>query len=196
MKTGDVVQFNYKGPKYVATVSQPSPSKTITLTSPSALPLPRVPSNTPIQLPFQITRQPVRASGAPLELPPGTTIDLQWSGLGLSGQEMDGNAAGATQNIVIMFTPTGSIDRIYGFNYTAPGMVHLLVGRVDQLTALQDNPADLTKSNLADPTVSWVSIGHLTGTVTTAENYVIAPASTTVASAREIAKSKQTMGGR
>ncbi len=202
VQTGDVVQFNYKGPKYTVAVTAPSPSKTITFSSPSALPLPRVPGNTPIQLPFQITRQPVKASGAPLELPPGTVIDLQFSGVGKTGTEMDQAVAGAT-DIVIMFNPTGGVDRVYGFTTSSPGTINLLIGRVDQLQALQDNVGSLANTNLVDPTVSWVSIGHLTGTVTTAENYVTngaamvaATVPIAVAEARTIAVTKQTMGGR
>lgn len=194
--TGDTIQFNYMGPKYRVTVVSPG---TITFSSPSGLPLPRAASSPPTQLPFQVTRQPQVASDDPLELPPNTVIDLQWSGVGKSGNEMDNT----NPAIVIMFNPTGSVSTVSGFSFTTPGTIHLLVGRTDQLTALQDNPTDLTKSNLLDPTVSWVSIGHLTGTITTAENYVVDPVTMSAAataaqitSSREIATNKQTMGGR
>jgi hypothetical protein len=191
VRQGDLIQFDYKGPKYPIratdgtqlTFDLPAPSLGVSF-----------PPATGQPVPFQIYRQPVRSSIAPLELPAGTCIDLQWSGIGYDGHEMYRGSPGAP-DIKITFTPTGAVDRVYGFTTQLPGTIHLLVGRVDQVSNLQ---TDTTKQNLVDPTASWVSIGHLTGSVTTAENYYD-PADGTAANvrkARTIAQQKQTMGGR
>ncbi len=189
VKSGDSIQIDYKGPKYLLNVTQPGATKRATLTAPSGYTLPRMRATA--KAPFQVFRQPIRSSIAPLELPAGTCIDLQWSGIGFDGQEMASANAG-TNDIVVTFTPTGAVDRIYGFTTQLPGTIHLLVGRVDQVSNLQ---TDTTKLNIVDPTASWVSIGHLTGSVTTAENYADGTAAN-VRNARTIAQQKQTMGGR
>ncbi|HTN74190.1 MAG TPA: prepilin-type N-terminal cleavage/methylation domain-containing protein [Pirellulaceae bacterium] len=191
----DQIQLDYRGPKYLLTLVDESafPVRKFSLTPHPGFLLPRM--RAPMtKVPFQVYRQPVRASGAPLELPPGTAIDLAYSGVGQSGVEM----IGGTADIVIMFTPTGAIERVYGFGNASsiPGTIHFLIGRVDKLSELQDTPGDVATGNLGDPSNSWISIGHLTGTVSTAENYVLDPATTNVTSARTIAASKQTMGGR
>lgn len=201
------IRFNNRGPWYpvasgsagsvtLATVIHPKTGLPVTS---SLLPLPKVPVGGTLDVPFQLLRKPRRASGAPLELTSGMAIDLEWSGLGATGQEMQ-TPNSATGEIVVMFNPTGSVESVRGFNFNMPGTIHFLVGRVDQLSSLAE---DATKRNIVDPTVSWVSIGHLTGTVTTAENYVLDPASmasataaSQIGTARTIAVTKQTMGGR
>ena len=75
--------------------------------------------------------------------------------------------------VVIMFNPSGDIERIYvGWIGQRPlGSVHLLVGRVEQV-----NPPDVFAvgddyvANLMDGENSWVSLGHRSGAVTSAEN--------------------------
>jgi prepilin-type N-terminal cleavage/methylation domain-containing protein len=202
VQVGEYIQFNYQGPKYLITsILQAAPKKvafqpnTYSGQSWPKLPLANA------QVPFQVYRKPMKTNLPPLQLPAGTVIDLAYSGIGFSGFEMNNQVSG-NSDFAIMFTPSGAIDSVPGLTFQTPGTLHMLVGRVDQTPALE--PA-ASKSNLADGSTSWISVGHLTGTVTTSENVsnpngidVSTPAG--VASAltfcRDIAQKKQTMGGR
>lgn len=189
VKKGDLIQFDFKGPRYRI------------MSPPSNGPFEITPEDTSVRLPlagsarYQVFRQPVRSGTNPLELPNGIVIDLQFSGVGATGNEM----ASDNGDIIIMFEPNGSVSRVYGFSPAQLGTIHLLVGRLEQTSDLNGAP---TTANLIDPTNSWVSIGHQTGTVTTAENYVVDPVTMASAQltdqlreARSIAQSKQTRGG-
>jgi prepilin-type N-terminal cleavage/methylation domain-containing protein len=190
VKDNDYIQFDYKGPHYRITGASGTSPKTITFEAANGEPYPRLINSDPkyAQLPFQVFRKPLRSSSQPLTLPTGTVIDLAYSGIGKTGTEMNG----PTADVVITFNPSGSIDRVLFVPYNIPGTVHLMIGRTDGTPALE---TDATKTNIVDPTSSWVSIGHLTGTVTTAENFYTGGAQT-IDDARKIAHQKQTMGGR
>jgi len=90
--------------------------------------------------------------------------------------------------VVVVFTPSGRVWRVLGLNpallLPPTQTLHLLIGNLDNLGNL----------NLADPATLWVSIGHHTGRVTTAETGVSA-ASPTIAAAREFAQMAQGKGG-
>lgn len=196
VQAGDLIQFDYKGPLY-RIISASGGVLTFTPEDTSTRrPLPNPKTIAPGSgARYQVFRQPVRSGTNPLELPNGIVIDLQFSGVGATGNEM----ASATGDIVIMFEPNGSVSRVYGFSPAQLGTIHLLVGRLEQTSDLNGAP---TTANLIDPTNSWVSIGHQTGTVTTAENYVVDPVTMASAQltdqlreARSIAQSKQTRGG-
>jgi hypothetical protein len=199
VQPGDLIRLDYKGPIYEIISANDSEVQFKARDGMN----PPIPGNMTVApgVPFQIYRQPVPASGNPLELPIGVVVDLEYSGVGLTGRETAvANGAPNVPPITITFQPTGGVDRVFGINATIPSTIHLLVGRVEQISALQI-PADPVISNISDPTTFWVSIGHLTGHVTTAENVgdgqigvAFNPASLT--SARSIAQSKQAMGGR
>lgn len=195
VKEGDYIRFNYQGPRYYIATVTAGPPKTLTFTAPNGQPLPKL-TSTDTRLPFQVFRQPRRLNSQSLQLPTGTVIDLAYSGVGYSGNEM----SGGTSDIALTFQPGGSVDQLIGVNVNIPGTIHFLVGRTENTPGLQ---TDNSKLNLADGTTSWVSIGHQTGTVTTSENVVADPStvfastmSNSLKSARQIAQSKQTMGGR
>jgi prepilin-type N-terminal cleavage/methylation domain-containing protein len=197
VKVGDFIQFDYKGPRYlISGAGVVGANKQVTFAPASGQTYPRLVNASGAEAPFQVFRQPVRSGGQPLTLPTGTVIDLAYSGIGYSGIEM----AGTTGDIILTFTPGGSVDRLLNVPFTMPGTVHLLIGRTDQTPFLQP---DFSKSNLIDGTTSWVSIGHLTGTVTTSENafaptgaFSASDASAILVASRRIAQEKQTMGGR
>lgn len=218
VEVGDLVQFNYQGPWYEITVV--STSVEDIGGTPTTVPLIQfVPksagSNTypglSVSVPFKIVRHPRKAGGAVLQLGGGVVVDLEYSGIGASGQQF--NAAFTNDNsvtppvlnsqpILIMFDGSGALSRIYGSAvlvsaappvYSIPGAgvaptgtVHLLVGRFEQT----GSAAELT--NLQDPKNVWVSIGDRTGTVTSAKNLV----ASSVGESRELARSGQSMGGK
>lgn len=169
---GDLIKFNYRGPLY-----------TITSVSGTAVNFSGSPSPPTGSFPYQIYRQPAKSSSMPLEFPSGAVIDLENSGYGYSGTEF----ATVTSAIAIMFQPDGRVERVFtSTSTTVPSdTIHLLLGKVEQAG----------NDNLKDNASLWVSIGHQTGRVTTAENAWDA-GTPTVATAREYAQSGQMMGGR
>ena len=84
----------------------------------------------------------------------------------------------------------GSIDRVYGRDNAGAeleregptGAVHLLIGWADKVGQGTEN--------LEDGGARWVSIGHVTGRITTTEN----AEATTVSQARQLAVDAQGMG--
>lgn len=90
--------------------------------------------------------------------------------------------------VTVVFAPSGRVATLMGLNAalaSAPTQtLHLLIGNLENLGDL----------NLADPSTLWVSIGHHTGRVTTAESGVSA-SSPTIQAAREFAQMAQGKGG-
>jgi hypothetical protein len=124
------------------------------------------------------------------------------------------------QPVVIMFDPGGGVSRVYTRYYTSSvgvqptqaaltyggqrpnGTIYLLIGKFEQTAnaSATSYPMSLTPAipptpladpdNLQDLSNVWLAIGTLTGNVTTAENL-----GGSLAAAREIARSAQSMGG-
>lgn len=160
--------------------------------------------------------------GAPLELPNGIVIDLNVSGMGLFNNQFTPAAANDTTDVIVMFEPGGSVERVYWGNFVpgssppqveltpspATGTVYFLVGEIDQATADPFFRSEDLISNLCDAESLWVTIGHRTGKVTTTENASLdgvlpSPGSTItpaqaqlyLAAAREFARTSQNIGG-
>jgi len=170
---------------------------------------------------------PLIASNPPLELPSGIVVDLSVSGLGIAGNQFtpadsnDNNTfTPSTLNppddtdVIIMFSPDGSVDKVYFGTFSSQGQIrpkltqfsptgaiYLLIGRIDQvLPANLFANASKSKSNLRDQAAIWVSIGHRTGKVTSAENLgptdPINQPALAIAQSRQIALTSQDIGGR
>ncbi|MGI8977780.1 MAG: pilus assembly FimT family protein [Pirellulaceae bacterium] len=120
---------------------------------------------------YEIVRNAQRI-GAPLALPRGTTVDLTYSGFGNGGTEF----YSSLNQVMVLFTPTGRVgnasysyyDTVSGsylpVSTEATGGLHFLVGRPEKVGL------PLAESNLVDNKALWVSVGRLTGSVTTTEN--------------------------
>jgi prepilin-type N-terminal cleavage/methylation domain-containing protein len=185
---GDTIRFNYKGPWYE--IRSLTAAEVVFDTS--TYPAPPAPQG-PVQVPYQIMRKPRKTTVAPLDLPAPMVIDVGNSGVGLEGafsQITSLTTEGDPVPIIISFQPTGAIDMVYVVGIVEGGLpvqfqpaapVHLLIGWSDKLGT----------ENLADNANRWVSIGHVTGRVTTTEN----AGGTDFASARDFAKDAQGMGG-
>lgn len=189
-ETGEV-RFNYRGEKYPFVVDAVSPLRIIVTVPQSDRTFDYfVPGAT--QVPFQLHLRPTRSSVTPLQLPSDMCIDLAFSGMGASAREFHNSnlAFGAGSSVKVMFSPTGSIDRIYdnnGFARRPIGNVHLLVGKYNQAVNLVEveaalDPTDLpaplislidNSTNVYDGTSMWVSVNYLTGQVTTTRNGVV-----------------------
>jgi hypothetical protein len=135
---------------------------------------------------YQITRQPVRSSSQPLQLPDGIVVDLFNSGVGSSGQfppTFVGVSPTPTVpfNPIFTFAPGGSVDYLTDITGTwnrPTGAIYLLVGRRDQMpdaTAprkgrLPTPTSTILINNLTDPDSIWITVGYQTGLVASAEN--------------------------
>jgi type II secretory pathway pseudopilin PulG len=149
------------------------------------------------RLPFQIIRKPQRSTSGSLSLPNGTAVILSLSGMdGVIQRDSMNNliadhnefiALGVPNDAVrIMFRPDGSVEQVFyggspvGILPQAP--IRLLIGssqvneRIDPALyapgATLIPPAtddDLTWQSLHDMNNLWVTIGHRTGSVTTAQ---------------------------
>lgn len=120
------------------------------------------------------------------------------------------------ESVIIEFSPSGEMTRVLvnkvyidkratpptvtlsTDSYMPTKTLHLLVGRLDGVL-LDDvanvNTGDDLKTNIENPESLWVSIGHQTGRVTTAENGWTIDDQTSIAMAREFAQSGKAMGG-
>lgn len=217
VQVGDLIQFNYQGPWYE--ITSVGTSVETVAGSPTTVPLvefqPKSASaNTwpkaKVTVPYKIMRHPRKASGSALQLAGGVVIDLEYSGIGSTGQQFNAGLTNITTTtppvlnddpILIMFDGNGTLSRIYGsavltstspVTYAVPGAgtaptgtVHLLLGRFEQTGTAAET------KNIQDPKNVWISIGDRTGAVTSAPNLV----ATSIGDSRELARSGQSVGG-
>lgn len=198
VQKGDVIKFDYKGPVYriydVSSLGNVPPWIDVEVGSP---PLPASPA---AGLPYQVIRQPEKSSASPLQLTGNVAIDLEYSGMGVLGNQFNANIGVAIRSnpVVIAFNSSGAIDHVKpngafdssgNAKYeagTPAGTIHLLIGRIDQVgidvanSPQTPNPirpnasaATATKTyrqNIADVRNFWISIGARTGSITSSEN--------------------------
>ena len=212
LRIGDLIKFNFRGPKYRITAIMPLTdsvlnvnavqSVQISISQPTQpnMPLPQFGAD---GLPFQIYHLGIGSQGAgsgspqpfdplhftvvpPLQFPDGVVIDVGNSGLGVTQQFNSPDPI----SISLVFSPEGRIAHLgcalEGEVYrVAPPLrsVHFLLGRADQLGP----------ENLADLNNMWVSVGHQSGRVITTEN---APNDGSLSAARSYALGGQAAGGR
>ncbi len=169
-------------------------------------------------VPYTVFRQPLKSPMNSVQLGGGSVIDLEYSGIGVSSTPaahpgdafFDSRYTSVTGNlndqpVVIMFDPGGFVSRVYTRFYNsfgtltyggqrANGTIYLLIGKFEQTTVPPVLPTTPTAApnNLQDLSSIWLAVGASTGTVTSAENL----GGTTLAAAREIARSAQAMGGK
>lgn len=191
VQLGDTIRFDFKGPRY-RIVALALPQMTIE----GDIHEPPPPTG---DMQYQVFRSPQRSGVTPMAFTGDAVIDLSVSGIGLNGLEL----GQATSPIVIMFSPTGSIDRIVGQNLPVipPGTVHLLVGSLRNMMQAGENSDGFGvpyNRNLEETTNMWVSIGHQSGSVVTAQNAWEARAdfSQSLAAAREFSEQRFAIGGR
>jgi prepilin-type N-terminal cleavage/methylation domain-containing protein len=208
---GDLVQFNYQGP--FCTIRGPDADApgtpghgvvdsatldlAVDLREGQILPWPSAPGLSPA-MPYQIVRQPRKSAAPGLQLPLRAVIDLEFSGT-------DDHSIGAATNspVYIMFSPTGSLERIYhpghphGDIHPGSEPIYLLVGKQERVPA---GAAEDGLANWQDVKNLWVTISPQTGMGTTAEMASVDPTirdpAVGVPLARAIAREGQSMGGR
>lgn len=149
---------------------------------------------------FQIYRQPLRSSAAPMQMPEGSVVDLAASGVGLGNSFSNAFTTAVTFNPVITFSPTGAVDYVGVPTLTRPNNpIFFLVGRRDLMpdaskTGFDENMYDaISLQHLSN---FWVSIGYQTGHVSVTENMAAGRAAADFANARQFARTGQSVGGR
>jgi type II secretory pathway pseudopilin PulG len=188
VQPGDQIKFHYRGDLY-RIVSLSGGAMQISWTVDRVAP-PFTPPG--VGVAYQIFRQPVRSSDAPVQLPAGAVIDLNYSGTGHPSFP-DGTFAstGTNHPIIITFTPSGAVEAIY-HSGQAPirptSAIFLLIGKSERVPP-GSSPSE---QNWADLGNLWVAINPQSGLLTTTENAVGA----NVNEARAFARSAQNMGGR
>ncbi len=176
---------------------------------------------------FQIFRQPLRSSDTPMQLPEGIVIDLMYSGEGLAGYWGDPLTINLPPSFpppnwttnppvpydpVITFTPGGSVGHVGTTAMARPtGPIYLLLGRrelVPDVARIKPGNTVPEDKNIFDSDTPepenlylrnfWISIGHQTGLVTTAENTTNPGPGVAgfMQSARAIARTAQSLGGK
>jgi prepilin-type N-terminal cleavage/methylation domain-containing protein len=190
---GDLIRFDYKGHFYEITTASVG---SVTFKTDSTKGIESPPPTGSTGVPYQIFRKPIKTVSSPLDIPEPLAIDIKNSGMGLS-EQFD---IGQGDPIIISFAPSGGIHRVYGQveesdqqAHKPTDAVHLLIGWADKAPG----PPDTVESNLDDGSTRWVSVGHVTGRITTTENKAgdNAPLTpTTISEAREWAAEAQGMG--
>jgi prepilin-type N-terminal cleavage/methylation domain-containing protein len=205
LHVGDLLKLDFKGPLYfLVSGSSALPQGSVLTAPPWQLLTPTGPPTLPANysgangVAFQIFRQPVRSSAAPMQLPEGAVIDLASSGLG-SGTFNTGTPTSpiVAYNPVVTFSPNGSVDYVGVPQLQRPNNpIFFLLGRRD---LMPDASKTGTNENLYDPTTLqhlqnfWISIGYQTGHVSVTEQAVNAGS---VSAARAFAQTVQSTGGR
>ena len=184
---GDLIQLNNQGPWYtIVTVADTQLTLRLDISNGQIVPWSPTAS---MPMPYKIMRKPLKSHGAPLQLPAGAVIDLQFSGWENAGQQFSLGAG--TQPIVLVFSPKGSLERIYYENTvvlpTQP--VYLLIGARERVPA--GSAAD-GLDNWQDRNNLWVTVNAQTGLVTT---HPVA-AGADVFQSREFARKADSLGGR
>lgn len=127
---------------------------------------------------FKVQRDPRPTMSAPLGLPQGAVVDLEFSGT-------DTTSFMKGHNITIMFAPSGEVEYIMegGEKRAVSDTIYFLIGRWDRIAALDfeaiekaqndnvfpNSPAEDGLWNYEDPTNFWVTVNPRTGVVSTAE---------------------------
>jgi signal peptidase I len=128
---------------------------------------------------FKIMRQPAKSAAAPLQLPAGSVVDLDFSG---TDYQTFKNPPGNYYDVAIIFSPNGSVEGYYWNNqsYPALGPIFMLIGsrsRVRDFVAqpLFANPNLNELPNWADLSNIWVTINYQTGMAASDEIFAINP---------------------
>ena len=211
LRVGDLIKFNFRGPKYRITALLPLTNSVLNVNAVQSVQISISQPNMPLPqfgadgLPFQIYHLGIGSQGAgsgngspqpfdplhftvvpPLQFPDGVVIDVGNSGPGVTQQFNSPDPI----PISLVFSPEGRIAYLgcafvdEEYNVIRPlQSVHFLLGRADQLGP----------ENLADLNNMWVSVGHQSGRVITTEN---APNDGSLSAARSYALGGQAAGGR
>ena len=190
------IQFNNCGPFYP--IRQESGNYYI-----EKMPGLELPSR--LNVPFKVSRDPRPTMTAPVGVPSGTVVDLEFSGEETSGFALDGD-------VTVIFSPTGEVNYVEDKSgrFVPTDTLYFLIGRWDRISALgvENDPAYGPVSsvedglwNFEDGTNFWVTVNPRTGLVSTVEvnppvNYTVGEWGEALDESREFGRmSKRNLGG-
>jgi len=227
---GDRVQLNYQGPLY--TIRGPAAADsdadgfidtgpfTLELDLGNGLPPPPWPTTVGLgpslpwpsvegvsaPVPYTIHRRPIPAALAPLQLPAGAVVDLQFTGFfdratnTMTGGTPQVFGLGTTDPITILFSPSGALSEVRCGaavnNAMAP--ICVMVGKREKTPWVDTNgngaqePAVGDLMNWSDFDNYWIAISPQTGLVTTTQ----VASTNSLADSLEFALTAQSTGGR
>ena len=132
-----------------------------------------VPSERPVK--FKIHRRPVVSTVSPFSLPRGIVLDLNYSGLGVAGNQFapDDDPSVPVYDVAIVFGPDGKVvsvsNPLSGFLVPPIGRIFLCMGDSDGV-----RPDDLFSqekraiANLLNPESLWIVVDPATGRIDSA----------------------------
>ncbi|MBQ3822149.1 MAG: hypothetical protein II807_03780, partial [Thermoguttaceae bacterium] len=152
-----------------------------------------------------VSRDPRPTMTAPVGVPSGTVVDLEFSGEETSGFALDGD-------VTVIFSPTGEVNYVEDKSgrFVPTDTLYFLIGRWDRISALgvENDPAYGPVSsvedglwNFEDGTNFWVTVNPRTGLVSTVEvnppvNYTVGEWGEALDESREFGRmSKRNLGG-
>jgi prepilin-type N-terminal cleavage/methylation domain-containing protein len=229
LKQGDTVQFGCQGPSYSIDQSTPVDSKsrfviatgttwTLTCDVPTGLVVPWTAVGQSV--PYRVFRSPVKSAATSLQLPAGSVIDMDASGI---DTVTSFDPAGGPGDVVILFSPNGSVYQVWinSAGYGAGGSplvsqpIFILVGKRERVgNAAQTSQTSGNRplwANWQDLDNVWVVINPQTGLVTTndvtivstnpsSQDYVASTdpsfAAKGLSVSRRLARDAQSMGGK
>ncbi|MDO4585918.1 MAG: prepilin-type N-terminal cleavage/methylation domain-containing protein [Planctomycetia bacterium] len=168
-QTSARIQFDNMGPFYQLSKNTVQNSgQTITYSEIREIPGIQVPRKRD-GVPFKVLRDPKPTMTAPVGLPQGTVVDLDWSGTDKNTVQVSMEPMEPTK-VQIMFLPNGSVDSISGLgllNNIPDSTIYLMIGRWERIPAL-GIPEDGLR-NYQDGSNFWVTINPQNGMVSTVE---------------------------
>lgn len=190
VRVNDLLRFNFVGPLFRITSTAGNEWQFVPAEQPvgnavnappaGGGPIHGVPSpDYPQGAAFQVLRQPFKTAAQPLQMPDGTVVDLDFSGLdGLSPFDVPGA-------VIVTFTPGGSVAYVYfqptdGTTYAplftrTSAALHFLVGKREFRGGPDQSGLDNCR-NLIDLKNFWVTINPVSGRVKTDENGIVSAA--------------------
>ena len=156
-------------------------------------------------VPFKIARDPRPTMTAPIGVPSGTVVDLEFSGEETAGFTLGGD-------VTVVFSPSGEVDYVEDKSgaFVPIDTIYFLIGRWDRISALGvENDPDYGPVssvedglwNFEDGTNFWVTVNPRTGLVSTVEvnppvNYTVGGWDDELEESREFGRmSKRNLGG-
>ena len=189
IQNDDYIQFNYQGKYYKVNGGSPQAADG---TKPPEM----------NNVPFRVLRSPqtgaatnLRMALAPsIIMPRGTVVDLQYSGID-HGTVINDRFPSDILSIIVMFAPTGSVDRVYygGTNdiddvFKGPiRLIHFCVGEWERGISVGHEDG---RNNIQTASNFWVTVNPRTGEVRTTEMNPVPPGSNDVTTARKFARER------
>jgi prepilin-type N-terminal cleavage/methylation domain-containing protein len=207
---GDLMQLNNQGPLYTinantATDADPIGGSLSTLTlrpdpnsASSDVNVPWPVSPVAGTVPYRILRSPAKGGATPLQLPAATVVDLGASSVGV-------NAPFGANDVTILFSPNGGVDRMYVGNVLGVPVdpIYLLVGKRERVGAAFTSGSSTNEAafpNYQDLGNLWITINPLSGLINTEPLAAIAAGvsdpAVAIGQSRALAGTATGMGGK